>query len=139
MNIAIKLSEESLARLAHLKAHNISLAQSPGFRAANEQIIVDLQNKIETYGSRRFKNPTGRLVSSFRGVIQDDGFEVGSELPYARRREFGFSNRTDALGRYYASDPGAFYLKKAITAEKAIMGQYYNVAIEDTFNAAFSI
>ena len=50
---------------------------------------------------------------------------VGKEVPYARRREFGFDNQTDRLGRYYALDPAddakranMFYLRRALQASQ---------------------
>lgn len=41
-----------------------------------------------------------QVLSPWEGVV---GFSPMA--PYARRREFGFDNQTDALGRYYALDP----------------------------------
>lgn len=58
----------------------------------------------------RFKNPTGVLASSLYQV-KDSPFEVtiGSDEPYAARRNWGFSGMTDSLGRYYPNDPGIYY------------------------------
>jgi hypothetical protein len=43
---------------------------------------------------------------------------VSNAVPYARRREYGFSGMTDALGRYYPYDPGAFYLTNGLKASE---------------------
>lgn len=59
-------------------------------------------------------NPTGTLDTSFTVLARPYGAEAGSDLPYSRRREFGFSGKTDRLGRYYAHDPGAFYMQKTL-------------------------
>lgn len=58
-----------------------------------------------------WKSGDGTLAGSFYASSRG----VESDLPYARRREEGFSGRTDSLGRTYTNDPGAFYLKTTIT------------------------
>lgn len=135
--LSLNLSSDSLARLVHLRGKQVDIAGSDEVAAANHQVAIDLQNKIERYGSAQFKNPTGRLASSFRETTLAGGVEVGSDLPYARRREFGFSGMTDSLGRYYADDPGYFYVQRAISEEKDLIVQYYNVAMQDLFDKEF--
>jgi hypothetical protein len=61
-----------------------------------------------------WQNGTGTLDGSFTVAARPYGAEAGSDLPYSRRREFGFSGRTDSLGRYYANDPGAFYMQAVL-------------------------
>jgi hypothetical protein len=55
-------------------------------------------------------NSTGALESSFFY----DGQRVTSDLPYARRRELGFSGMTDVRGIFYAHDPGGFYMRDTL-------------------------
>lgn len=137
MKLSMALSSDSMARMIHLRAKEVDIAGSPELAAANHQVAVDLQNKIETFGSRAFKNPTGHLASSFQERPFRGGTEVGSDVPYARRREFGFSKQTDALGRYYAKDPADYYVRKAVKAEKDVIPQYYNVGLQDLFDKEF--
>lgn len=74
---------------------------------------------------------TGTLRRGIRaGTVTPWVGQVGviSAVPYARRREFGFDNRTDRLGRKFANgDPlftntdkrsHMFYLKRALEAEQ---------------------
>lgn len=61
-----------------------------------------------------WQNPIGALESSMQVMVDSPyEIEVGSNLPYARRREFGFSGMVDRLGRFYPHDPGAFYMEAA--------------------------
>lgn len=64
---------------------------------------------------RVFANPTGQLADSisFRMASPMEA-EVGVGVPYGRRREYGFSGMTDALGRFYPYDPGKPYLGPAL-------------------------
>lgn len=63
-----------------------------------------------------FYNPTGQLAGSLYTTVEAPYariIHVG--VPYSRRREEGFSGHTDALGRYYAQDPGAHYMWNTLT------------------------
>lgn len=57
-------------------------------------------------------HPTGALSASMQR-LSESPYEIliGSQLPYAARREFGFHG-ADSLGRVY-NDPGAFFLTRA--------------------------
>lgn len=65
-----------------------------------------------------FKAPTGQLEESLMYVVESP-YEawMGSELPYARRRDWGFSGMTDALGRYYPYDPGIYWAENTIAKD----------------------
>lgn len=78
----------------------------------------------------------GYAKSPWLGVVG-----VGREVPYARRREFGFDNQTDRLGRYYALDPkdaakrsNMFYLKRALQSSMPFIASAFrtstNLAIQ---------
>jgi len=44
-----------------------------------------------------FEAPTGALADSIRAILDGPmAVEVGSDSPYAARREFGFSGQTEA-------------------------------------------
>lgn len=60
-------------------------------------------------------NSSGGLSDTLQsGFTSTTESFVGSALPYARRREYGFSGQTDVLGRYYPNDPGIAYLSHAV-------------------------
>jgi len=110
---------------------NLSIAFQPDilgvmkqFDGFHEQLDARIANATEksagvigTAGvaNMNWQNPTGALEGSIQVVMQDayDAL-IGSDLPYANRREFGFSGMTDSLGRFYPNDPGAFFMTNAI-------------------------
>lgn len=69
-----------------------------------------------TLGAMHWKTSTGYLEESFHW-FESGRFErtMGSRAPHARRRNEGFSGMTDSLGRFYANDPGAFYLDRGFS------------------------
>jgi hypothetical protein len=84
-----------------------------------------------------WKKPTGVLEDS----IASDSYvasawkaKIGSSLPYAMRREKGFSGRTDSLGRYYPNDPGAFYLAQSLTDHKQDITERIQYAASQSLN-----
>jgi hypothetical protein len=77
-----------------------------------------------------FMEPSGTLAGDI-SVVMIDAYSAytGSDLPYAPRREWGFSGKTDRLGRYYPNDPGGFFMTAAIEdagALKEISAIYIN-------------
>ncbi len=68
---------------------------------------------------------TGQVRSPWEGVVG-----VGHEVPYARRREFGFSGMTDALGRFYPNDPGAMYLHGGLDASRPFIVSAFRTAAQ---------
>lgn len=79
------------------------------------QDVVEILSDAAT-ANMHWKNPSGDLEDSIyedSQVIDAWHAEVGSSLPYAARREWGFSGMVDSLGRYFRDDPGAFYLTHA--------------------------
>lgn len=116
---------ESLARMAGGEA---MLRQ---YLAEAMQDVVDLLVQAER-DAMHWKHPTGRLEASMTGLV-DSPYQgqAGSDLPYARRREFGFSGMTDSLGRYYAYDPGAFYMTRALADHEQDIAVRFEQAVND--------
>lgn len=86
-------------------------------------------------GNMHWKNPTGVLEASIFAdsrVIDNWNAEVGSSLPYAARREWGFSGKTDSLGRYYEEDPGAYYLTNALGDHQSDLEDRINYAVQSS-------
>lgn len=76
---------------------------------AGSLLVQSAQNNMN------WVNPTGALEASIR-VMNESPYEidVGSDLVYAARREFGYVGKYDRRGRGPYSDEGAFYLTNAM-------------------------
>lgn len=73
---------------------------------------------------------SGALHDSIHPIVSSPTHgEVVSDLPYSRRREYGFSGMTDSLGRYFANDPGRFYMTDALAGNAAEIEQDFEYAI----------
>lgn len=119
---SLEFDPRSLEALAHLAEFDILLAGSVQAALSHAGDILVQSAVMNTW--ERFANPTGALAGSIVAV-RDNPYtvEVGSDSPYAARREYGFSGQTDSLGRYYANDPGVFYLTDALITHEEIIGQ----------------
>ena len=76
------------------------------------KIGVRLVNQSRS--NMHWRAPTGALSESIHAIYSPLEVLVGSDLPYAWRREKGFTGMTDVLGRYYRYDPGQYYLTRAL-------------------------
>jgi hypothetical protein len=100
------------------------IAQFYGFKTyLSEEVQAALQQGGSTLvasiqGAMHWQNPTGALSDSI-AVVSESQMEivVGSDLPYAHRRDQGFSG-TDSLGRQY-NDSGAFFMQQGIDASQS--------------------
>jgi hypothetical protein len=100
---------------------------------AGEASLEALNREAYSYMWATFQNPTGPLEDSL-GFEMETPYQgwMGSDSAYARRRNWGFSGMTDALGRYYANDPGIEYMEHAIEAATPDITGYYKTAINQT-------
>jgi len=96
--------------------------------ALKQRIATAVIERIPT--NMHWQNPTGALAGSFS---YDGHSEIGSSLPYARRREFGFSGRTDSLGRTYTNDPGGFYMRDTLASLDDVIDGAYTAAATEYF------
>ncbi len=80
--------------------------------------------------AERFKNPTGRLSASLHEV-KDSPFEVtvGSDSPYAWRRDRGFVDMVDVMGRV-GTDEGIYYAEDAMNESLPEIGERMTAQIE---------
>lgn len=77
---------------------------------ATEKSAGRIGDQMITFMDWFFINPTGALAESVSVEMQSEYMAyVGPTLPYAWRRDRGFSGMTDSLGRFYPLDPGIFY------------------------------
>jgi hypothetical protein len=110
MDFWMAFDEASLRNIARLMGAEARLVTE------SESALDDISDEIlaEIPRQMHWKHSSGALADSFGRVTRASYREVGSDLPYARRRNFGFSGRTDSLGRTYRNDPGAFYAQRAL-------------------------
>ena len=121
MLLNIQFDPHSMQEIAALLSFDIMLAEemAPALEEAG-QLVRDaaVANTWQV-----FANPTGTLADSL-GVIPISPYEVGisAGVPYALRREFGFSGMTDSLGRFYPYDPAKPYAQPALdeNADKVV-------------------
>ena len=133
----VTVDAASLARIARLVAVAPIFAKyyTSAMNASVAKVMQESKNAAaESFGHSPsgyiptgylMKAITGHVESPWRGVVG-----VGQEVPYARRREFGFSGMTDSLGRFYPNDPGAFYLHTGLQRSQAFIGTAFTAATE---------
>ena len=86
-------------------------------------------------GNMHWKNPSGDLedsISEDSSVIDAWHAEIGSSLPYAARRNWGFDG-ADSLGRVY-HDLGAFFLDNALTDHSLDIEERIGIAAIEPLN-----
>lgn len=109
---------------------NYDVVLEPALLIAQDRGIAMLQAFASDYMWSHFINPTGPTEDDSWAVdIQSPYLGIlGNTAPQARRLEFGFSNMTDSLGRYYPYWPDYHWAQQTV-----ILEQY---KIQDVFQAA---
>lgn len=117
----------SLMRLSRLMATAPIFARyyAAAMNASVAKVISESKQRAPVLTGTLRRGITGRTESPWRGVVG-----VGQQVPYARRREFGFSGMTDALGRFYPHDPGSFYLHGGLDASQPFIRTAFFTATE---------
>lgn len=89
--------------------------------AYSGQIVL---NRAVQYTWQRFANPTGRLAGSLQ-VVRDNPYSltVGSDLPYAHRRDYPDYHGPDALGRVFPNEHGFRYATDALIDSEQEIGE----------------
>jgi len=101
---------------------------------ATKASLSDLHIAAAAQMQAKFKNPTGTLEGSLQEILDSPTQgQMGTDLPYGPRRNWGFSGMTDSLGRYYANDPGIKYMDFAIIVSAPNVVGYYNDAAIHAF------
>ena len=114
-DFTMSFDQRSLSEIAQFYGFSALLSDEvqQAFEQAGSALVASVR------GSMNWKEPTGALEASIYAVHASPyELQVGSDLPYARRRNWGFSGRTDRLGRYYAYDPGAYYMESGMRLEQ---------------------
>ena len=124
MNFSMSWDPASLNQITQLVG--FQGINSPEMQQAMGESGTLLQQAVQN--AMNWQNPTGALEGSIEPV-QDSPYEiqVGSDLPYARRRDWGFDG-ADSLGRVY-HDEGAFYMERGMDAATPDIQEKLNVAM----------
>lgn len=124
----ITFDPASMARIAAL------VNAQPTFARYNLSAIRDSVNLVNQKAQQNAPVLTGALRRAIRGQVVSPWLgKVGvlGNIPYARRREFGFDNQHDRLGRYYPRDPLDSTLSKDGMPARSHMF-YLNRALQDS-------
>lgn len=131
----VELTPGSVARLTALMG--LSTRMAAYYMTAMGACVLKVQeNAVVATKDGRFRyeriTPTGTISRGIKGYVESPYVGVvgvGHEVPYARRREFGFSGQTDALGRTYTNDPGAFYLRDGLEGSRGFIVSAFGGAV----------
>jgi hypothetical protein len=123
---SLSFSPESIAEIARFATFPVLLSNE--VQSAMQQGGDLLVPAIR--GAMNWQNPTGALEESIH-PITDSPYEIqiGSDLPYARRRNWGFSGQADSLGRYYANDPGMYFMENGMQSQQQAVLQLIDAAV----------
>jgi len=114
MNITMAFDPASIAKLERMLHFEFGTTYTP---VMNDSLEL-LQNYAVDFMYANFMNAQGTLESAFVQTITPGMDEITGELAnpesYANRREYGFSNRSDSLGRYFAVDEGIAYMETTL-------------------------
>ncbi len=119
MNLNATLDAASLAAIGRIATFDTAFATE--MSAAILSGLEALQQEAYQYMWATFKNPSGNVEDSL-GYGMDTPLSgwMGSDHPASRRLNYGFSGKTDALGRYYAEWPSGQYSDGYHWAEHSI-------------------
>jgi len=146
----ITFDPASMARIAAL------VNAEPTFARYNLAAIRTSVNLVTQKAIKNAPVRDGHLWKAIRGRPLSPWLgEVGvlANIPYARRREFGFDNRHDSLGRYYMRDPldatisndgtpardHMFYLNRALQDSRPFIAQAFRTATQMAIRQYVSI
>ena len=132
-SLDIALDAASLGRVRAFAGYQATL--EPELETAMRQSAQALEQYAYAYMWRTFQNPTGQVEDSL-GYGVDSPYQawMGTDSPYGRRLNYGFSGMTDSLGRTYAAWPAAApqgYLWAEHTAEDNVgeVERFFNLAL----------
>lgn len=112
-DFSISFDPGSLATLARLQG--MSALLDPAITAALTQAGQLLVGAAQAKTWEVFAHPTGQLAGSiYFYVISPTEVAIAAGVPYAARREYGFTGMTDSLGRTYRYDPGKPYMQPTV-------------------------
>jgi hypothetical protein len=134
MDIFIDYDPASLAKIKNILGFNTALLAE--LEKAMADSLRDLRYHAESYMYAEFQNPEGRLEDAFEEHVYGPfTSELINPLPYAWRRNEGFTGMTDSIGRTYSYDPGIRYMQEAIDAGYDDVQLNFEVALDNALRA----
>ena len=127
-SLDIALDAASLKRVAAFSYYPTILDVE--FTAAMQASVELLEASTYADMWETFTNPTGQLEDSL-GYGVDSPYQawMGTDSPYGRRRNYGFSGMTDALGRFYPHDVGIHWAERAVLVNENKIKKIFNDAL----------
>ena len=125
----VAFTPATMARIARLAACAPIFAEF--YLAAMNACVNKVADEARQNATTNPQVRTGTLRRGIQGHVRSPWLgEVGvtNTVPYARRREKGFSGMTDSLGRFYPSDPGTFYLQRGLEASRPFIAATFAAA-----------
>ena len=130
VSINLGFDAASLERLSRLTEFDMMLALFFGEAMATS--LDELEAASQAMMAAGFKNPTGVLETAFRKRVSNPFRAIlGNYLPYAQRRNYGFSGMTDSLGRFYPHDPGIEWAEGAVEMATPYVEEIFRKAVLD--------
>ncbi len=129
--LSVGFDEASLGAIAHMAQFSVFLDNeiAPTLKKIGDDIAYDAI--VNTWAV--FAHPNGDLASTIEAIPTDAmSISIGSDSPYARRREFGGGGLLDSLGRAM-NDVAKPYLEPALTANEDKIMQSMGLAIAEGF------
>lgn len=126
-----ELDAGSLQRVAHLAGYQSTLEEN--LSLAMYDSVVFLHDDVVDFMDSHFANPTGALADTMTYAV-DNPYQAwtGTDSPYGRRRDLGFTGMTDALGRYYPRDPGILWAEEVAAADLRKVERRFEDALQRT-------
>lgn len=131
----VEFDAPSLARIARIAESSAIMAAQ--YRLAMGACVTQVKTRaklnapVGVYPGDKARRTGGSLRRSIKGIVRSPlvgEVSTGKEIPYAKRREFGYDRQTDTLGRYYPMDPidfekrsHMFYMKHALEESLAFI------------------
>jgi hypothetical protein len=129
----------SLGRIRALENYQATL--EPEFESAMLHSVQALEHYAYGFMWATFQDPSGQVEDSL-GYGVDSPYQgwMGTDSPYGRRLEYGFSGMTDALGRYFAAWPiaepaGYQWAQRTLQDQIGEVNRYFRLALVRTANS----
>lgn len=108
LRVVAAFDESTLAQIAKLDNWEVRFNSHvmDGLALSAEAV----RGEAEVYMWATFMNPTGQIEDSLQNqVISPTQSQVWTEEPYGARLNYGFSGKTDSLGRHYLEWPSGSF------------------------------
>lgn len=102
----------------------------PHITQAIDLSLDGIISAAQTYMWATFINPTGPLENAFEKDIEGANGVLSNAMPYAWRRNEGFSGMTDVMGRFYPWDPGIHYMEFALQISEPFVETTFAIETE---------